>query len=217
MIWHQSISRSLLAAIALGQLVSCSGLGPSGKSLYAIDPGKPAGSLDPPAAIAREQTLQVRRVNIAPPFDGLSLVSLAPDGTYAKDVYNEWVAPPEELFSTEMVDWLSASGSFASVVDGRSAVPHRYALETSITSLCGDFHDPRKPRVVLSARVYLLDEAAGHRTVAYQNHYDISTAVTSASAQELVLGSGRAYHQLLESMTQDLSTFGKTGVAANVR
>jgi uncharacterized lipoprotein YmbA len=199
----------------MGALVSCSGLEPAGKSLYALDPGKPTtATSDPSTSASREPALQVRRVNIAPPFDGLSLVSRTRDGTYVKDFYSEWVAPPEELFSTEMVDWLNTSSVFASVVDGRSAAPHRYALETSITSLYGDFQDPHKPRVVLSARVYLLDEASGSRTVAFQNHYDISTPVAAASADELVRGSGQAYRQLLESMTRDLAAFRKTTVAA---
>jgi uncharacterized lipoprotein YmbA len=209
----QTILSCLAAVIAFGHLVSCSGLEPSGKSLYAIDAGQPAPPRDAATAATHDPPLQVRRVNIAPPFDGLSLVSREADGTYAKDSYSEWIAPPEELFSTELVDWLSASGSFGSVVDGRSAAPHRYSLETCISSLYGDFQDPHKPRVVLTARVYLLDEAMGNRSIAYQNHYDISVPVTTASAQQLVLGSGRAYRQLLESLTQDLSAYRKTAVA----
>jgi uncharacterized lipoprotein YmbA len=215
-----------MVTIASGQLVSCSNLNAANKSLYALDPGQPASPLDGqqarqvssgPASVAREQVLQVRRVNIAPPFDGPSLIHRTPDGVYVKDYYSEWVAAPEELFSTQSVNWLSASGPFATAVDGRSSAPHRFALETCITSLYGDFQDPRNPKVVLNARVYLIDDAAGNRNVAYQNHYDISIPVAGASAQQMVLGSGRAYRQLLESMTQDLFAFRKTAVAADAR
>jgi uncharacterized lipoprotein YmbA len=204
----------LIAVMFFGQVVSCSGLSPANKSLYCLDAGRPTASessqaqqITPvPAGIPREQVLQVRRVNIAPPFDGPSLVYRPPGGTYVKDYYSEWVSAPEELFTTQMVDWLSTSGPFASVVDGRSAAPHQFVLETCITSLYGDFQQPTEPKVVLTARVYLL----GDRAVAFQNHYDISIPIADASAQQMVVGSGRAYRQLLESITQDLAAARKT-------
>jgi uncharacterized lipoprotein YmbA len=213
----------LILTAALGQLVSCAGLNPANKSLYALDPGRPTTARDSPQAqqtstelgsVSREQVLQVRRVNIAPPFDGLSLIYRTPDGTCVKDYYNEWVAPPEELLSTQLVGWLSASAPFASVVDGRSAAPHRFALETCITSLYGDFQNPREPKVVLNARVYLIDDISSNRRVAYQNHYELSIPVSGASARQMVEGSGSAYRHLLEAMTQDLTAFRTTLVAA---
>jgi uncharacterized lipoprotein YmbA len=208
--------------MSFGQLVSCGGASPVNKSLYALDPGRPASDsaqqaavgLAAAAASAREQVLLVRRVNIAPPFDGTSLIHRQPGGTYVKDYYNDWVAPPEELLSADLIDWLSASGPFASVVDGRSAAPHRFVLETSISSFYGDFEDPHDAKVILSARIYLIDDTSGNHSVAFQNHYDIAVPLAHASAQELVLGSGRAYRQLLEALTQDLFAFGKTRAAA---
>jgi hypothetical protein len=119
------------------------------------------------------------------------------------------------MLSTELVDWLSASGPFELAVDGRSAAPHRFALETSITSLYGDFQDPHHPKVLLAARFYLLDDSAGPRRVAHQGRHEITIPLARASAREAVLGAGRAYRQLLESMTQDLSPFNKSAVAAN--
>lgn len=216
----------LAITVALGNAISCSNLNSGSKSMYALDPGRPAAPGDAAPAqaassafarISRDQILQVRRVAIAPPFDGPSLIYRSADGTYVKDYYNEWVAAPEELLSTEMVDWLSTLAPFPSVVDGRSGAPHRFALETSITSLYGDFQDPRKPAVALSARVYLLDESAGNRTIAYQNHYEISVPIASASAPQLVSGSDRAYRRFLESVTRDLVTFHETTVAADTR
>ncbi len=219
MIKTRTILAALLVPIALTQLISCSGMSAANKTLYALDTGKATPQPRDPSpaqpvssartSISRDQVLEVRRVNISPPFDGLSLVYRTRGGAYVKDYYNEWVAPPEELFSSQLVDCLSASGTFASVVDGRSAAPHRYALETCITSLYGDFQDPQHANIVLAARVYLLEDSAGGRRVAYQNHYDITTPLAGASARELVLGAGRAYRRLLESMTQDLSPFNK--------
>jgi hypothetical protein len=87
-------------------------------------------------------------------------------------------------------------------------------LETCITSLYGDFEDPQHAKVVLAARVYLLDDITGGHRVAYQNHYDITIALAGASAREVVLGAGRAYRQLLESMTQELSPFNKVDVVS---
>jgi hypothetical protein len=58
--------------------------------------------------------------------------------------------------------------------------PHRYALETCITALFGDFRDPRRPKVVLSARYYVLDEARGLDSVALQDRFDISVPISAA-------------------------------------
>jgi len=218
----------LIVPILFGQLVSCSSMSATNKNLYALDAGRPTPGppRDPSPAqpassssvgVARDQILQIRRVNISPPYDGLSLIYRKPDGTYAKDYYNEWAAPPEELFCTQQVDFLSASSAFPSVVDGRSAAPHRYELETCITSLYGDFRDAQHPQVVLKARVYLIDDTSGRRNVAYQNYYDISMPLAGASAHEMVLGAGCAYRQLLESIAKDLSSFSKTTVAAKVQ
>jgi uncharacterized lipoprotein YmbA len=227
MIKMRTIIACLLVTIALGVLVSCTAMDPANKSLYALDVGKaPGARRDPPPVrqvssippgVWRDQVLQIRRVNISPPYDGLSLIYRTRDGTYVKDYYNEWTAPPEELFSSQLVDYLSVSGAFASVVDGRSAAPHRFALETCITALYGDFRDPQHPNVVLAARIYLLDDSTGNRRVAYQNHYDITIPLAAASARDLVLGAGSGYRKLLESVTHDLSPFSKAAVATDGR
>lgn len=227
MIKTRIIIACLLVTIVPGLLVSCTAMGPANKSLYALDVGKGPGAPRDPLSVGqvpsirpgvwRDQALQVRRVNISPPYDGLSLIYRARDGTYVKDYYNEWAAPPEELFTSQLVDYLSLSGAFASVVDGRSAAPHRFALETCITALYGDFRDPQHPNVVLAARVYLLDDSTGNRRIAYQNHYDITIPLAGASARDLVLGAGSGYRKLLESVTHDLSPFSKTAVAGEIR
>lgn len=224
MIKMRTILACVVAPLALGQLASCSNMSESDKSLYALDAGRPSRDPSPGgevssgrAGVGRDQVLEVRRVNISPPYDGLSLIYRTRDGTYVKDYYNEWAAPPEELFSSQLVDYLSASGAFPSVVDGRSAAPHRFALETCITSLYGDFRDPQHAKVVLAARVYLLDDSSGSRRVAYQKHHDITVPLAGASAHELVLGADRAYRELLESMTRDLAPFNKATLAADGR
>jgi ABC-type uncharacterized transport system auxiliary subunit len=202
-------------AVVCGATVSCSSTRPEA-NLYAPNVGPPVPPQKTTAAaiVPRDQVLQVRRVNVAPPFDGPSLLSRKSDGTYAKDYYNQWVAPPEALFATQAVHWLSASGPFASVIDTRSTAPHRYALEISISSLYGDFQDSSEPKVVLNAHAYLIDDASRDRVIAFQKQYDLSVPVARASAQEIVVGSGRAYRQLLESVSRDLTTLHGT-VAAN--
>jgi uncharacterized lipoprotein YmbA len=212
--------------IALPQLVGCSGLSSANKSLYPLDVGKPTSAMRPSSphlvssaggSVARDQVLQIRRVNISPPYDGLSLVYRTKGGTHVKDYYNQWVAPPEELFTTQLVDYLSDSHAFASVVDSRSAAPHRFALEMCIDSLYGDFQDTQHAKVVLAARIYLIDDFAGDRRVAYQNQYDVTIPLATASAQGLAQGAGHAYRNLLESMTHELSPFNKTTLAADGR
>jgi len=222
MIKTRTILPCLVVMIALTQLAACSAMSPANKSLYALDAGKPTPSSaqlvsTAGGSAARDQVLQIRRVNISPPYDGLSLIYRTKAGTHVKDYYNQWVAPPEELFTNQLVDYLSESHAFASVVDSRSAAPHRFALETCINSLYGDFQDTQHPRVVLAARVYLIDDSAGDRRVAYQNHYDVTIPLAAASARGLAQGAGNAYRQLLESVAQDLSPFNGIALAADGR
>jgi uncharacterized lipoprotein YmbA len=208
-----------LIVLAAAHLTACGSLDKSypDKSLYGIDAGQPPipTNDDPPTRVtptsatnvSRAQVLLVRRVSISPPFDDLSLTYRDRDGKYVKDYYSNWVAPPDELLSSQLIAWLSASGPFQSVVDGRSAAPHRFALETCITSLYGDFQNPHAPKVVLHSRVFLIDESAGARSIAYQTHYEIAINIPAASAEQLVAGSSLAYRQMLQSLDRDLSTF----------
>jgi uncharacterized lipoprotein YmbA len=224
----QTILIWAFATIAVGQLVSCSGMSSANKSLYALDVGKATaaqadsfpvrpvllGQSRAGGVVSRDQVLQIRRVNISPPYDGLSLVYRTKDGTYLKDYYNEWVTAPEELFTTQLVDYLSESSAFASVVDARSSATHRYALEMCINSLYGDFQDTQHPQVVLAARFHLIDDSAGNRRVVCQKHYDITVPLATTSARDLAQGAGNAYRQLLETVTEDLFAFGRTPAAA---
>jgi uncharacterized lipoprotein YmbA len=217
---------AIATTAAISTLFSCTHASGPAKGLYALDAGQPAEmraatralhASMPAAGIPAEQIVEVRRVSIAEPFDGPALIYRTPGGTYVKDYYNEWVAPPEELLSTQLVNWLGASGPFASAVGARSAVPHRFALEVSVTNLYGDFQDHAKPAVVLGARAYLIDEASNGRTVVCQGQYDVTVPLPKASAQEMVAGSGRAYRQLLEALSKDLAAHRPAAVAVNER
>src|SRR6202012_1435478 len=121
MIQMRKIVAPLLMPIALTQAIACSQMSPANKSLYALQMPAPATATIAAdrvhdANVSADRIVQVRRVNIAQPFDGPSLVYRTQQGTFVKDYYNQWVAPPEEIFSTELVEFLSASGSFGSVV-----------------------------------------------------------------------------------------------------
>ena len=55
-----------------------------------------APAIDPTNAVASERVLGVRRLQIAPPFDGRSLVYRTGEVSYVRDPYAEFLDPPAE-------------------------------------------------------------------------------------------------------------------------
>jgi uncharacterized lipoprotein YmbA len=178
------------------------------RQLYAIDPGRPPAARPPDVAPAGAPAtaLRVRRLQVVNPYAGSGFVYRNADGTFRTDYYNGFVTAPSEQLTGAFVDWLSHSGSFASVVDSASSVPARYVLEGSVTALYGDYSDRSAPKAVIEVRLFVLDEQARGSPVAFQKEYRAAAPIKPASTSSLAKGWSESLKSILGQVDADLQS-----------
>jgi ABC-type uncharacterized transport system auxiliary subunit len=194
------------------------------RALFAIDPGPPpaaspsresgARAADPPA---RQAVLRVRRLRVLSPYDAGAFVYRAGADEFRTDYYNGFVAPPAELLTGRLIEWLARTGPFDAVVDAGSAVPARYLLEGTVTALYGDYADRAAPTAVIAIKVFVLDEsgaAGSNARIAFQKEYRAAAPIQPGTAAGLVRGWGQALRQISEELTADLPRGGSAGPPA---
>ena len=90
------------------------------------------------AAAVRYGVARVSQVSVRAPYDGDGMSVLRADGSVAADAYNLFAASPSQLLRGVVFDALSASGLFAFVVNGSSAVASDVSVELLVTRLALD-------------------------------------------------------------------------------
>ena len=94
--------------------------------------------------------LYIRPVRVAHLYDGKGFVYRRADGTYETDFYNEFAAPPDELFTEALRSWFSAPGLTLRVVDGIDKHLASLILDVRVNALFADFSEKKSPRSVLA-------------------------------------------------------------------
>lgn len=74
---------------------------------------------------ANGRVLAVRDVTPAPGLDQRGLQWLLPNGSVHVDFYNQWAVPPAQAVTTDLQQWLAASGLFSAVVGGGGGTGRR--------------------------------------------------------------------------------------------
>ena len=203
-----------LTAAACVLTASCASLSrpATDRQLFAIDPGAPPPTLArsrPPdnvltTASADGPSLRVRRLQVANPYAGSAFVYRTAGGAFRTDYYNGFIAPPAELLTGAVIDWLSRAGGFATVTDAASGVPARYVLEGSVTALYGDYADRKAPKALIRVKVFVLDEQARGPRLAFHKEYEATAPIRPASVSSLVDGWNKAARSVLEQLEADL-------------
>ncbi|HSZ56796.1 MAG TPA: ABC-type transport auxiliary lipoprotein family protein [Tepidisphaeraceae bacterium] len=191
-----------MMVLLLGWGVGCGSLSKPfpNKSLYGISAG------DPPEAAkaARPEALMVERTRVAQPYADASFVYKTGPSQFKMDYYNGFAATPDHLFGGELANWLSRSGLYSSVVTAGSVVDYRWSLESNITELYGDYTQ-NPASVVIEARFFLVNQAAGAFTVKFQKTYRETEPLSGRGADELVEGWNKAYRRILTALVSDLA------------
>jgi ABC-type uncharacterized transport system auxiliary subunit len=202
--------KSCLAGVAAALLcASCASLKQPypDKTYFAIDPGAPAGPISVPTtsqAIASYPVILVRRLSVASPYDEPLFVYKTGTNKFEKDYYNAFIAEPASLLTDDLLKWLSAEKSIGSVVAGGSSARHDLTLESNITSLYADLEKKNAPTVTVEGRFMLIDDR-NRDAIVLDKTYSVSVSATSDRPADLAVGWGAAYHQILDSLAEDLS------------
>ena len=133
--------------------------------------------------------LSIRTLQIAPPFDGRSLVYRTGDFSYERDPYAEFLSSPAEELVHSISGILSANRCFSAVVGMGSAVTPDILAEINISQLYGDIRAPGSPCAVLAMQVIFVKAKNGiPGKVILQRSYSRRIPVKSATAAAFMKG-----------------------------
>lgn len=194
----------LLLATSMGT-GGCGGLSKPypAKQLYAIGVERP----QPAPASTPSSTLRVLGVRVADPFSSREFHYRVAPNQFQQDYYATFVADPDRLLTGEIIEWMSATGQYASVVDASSPVKSDRSLQCVVTELYGDMSEPGvSPRAVIAARFFILDESEVEAKVLFSRDYRQVEPTRGSGADNLAQAWGRAMKRILEQLTTDLKS-----------
>lgn len=150
------------------------------------------------------RVLSIRTLQIAPPFDGRSLVYRTGDYSYQRDPYAEFLSSPAEELIPSISGLLSANGCFSAVVGMGSAVIPNTLAEINISQLYGDIRTPGSPYAVLAMQVVFVNAKSGiPGQVILQRSYSRRIPVNSATAAAFMKGWNEALVQIFGEVASD--------------
>ena len=157
-----------------------------------------------PAAKALPDALRVRLFRAASPFSGTQLVYRRDDVTFETDFYNEFLAPPAGMITSQTERWLAAAGIVANVVNASSRAATRYTLEGNVTALHGDYTQPTSPAAVMEVQLAVLDNAGADTAVVFHKTYRKAVPLKSDAPPDLVRGLNACLAGILSELESDL-------------
>lgn len=148
--------------------------------------------------------LSIRTLQIAPPFDGRSLVYRTGDFSYERDPYAEFLSSPAEELVHSISGILSAERCFSAVVGMGSAVTPDILAEMNISQLYGDIRVPGSPCAVLAMQVIFVKAKNGMPDkVILQRSYSRRIPVKSATAAAFMKGWNKALVEICAEAASD--------------
>ena len=192
----------LLPATALGSLSACAGgLWPSPSPLptrYAwaasAPPQQPPG---PVRAAPGRPVLLLAPPSAAAELQGSDLLYLSPSGVLQPYAHSSWSAPPAQALPALLQPPLAASGAFAAVLSGSSAVRPDLRLETHLGRLQ---HEPGSGQMVVALDAVLI-HVATRRPLATRS-FLLRQSVSQANAAGAVAAAQQLGAQLAAAVAQ---------------
>lgn len=148
--------------------------------------------------------LEIRTLQIAPPFDGRSLIYRTGEFSYQRDPYAEFLGLPAEGLVGPVSEMLRRDGGFSEVVQPGSAVQPDALVEITISQLYGDIRKRRSPFAVLAMQLTFVDATNGlPGRVILQRNYSRRIPISSTTPAVLMEGWNQALVGILAEATSD--------------
>jgi len=193
-----------LLVVALLALVStlsgCLSRSPINKQTFAFNVPVPAASV----GAAGNQVVGVRRLEIAPPFDGRALVYRTGENAYERDSYAEFLGSPAGELAASVGGLLLQDGCFSAVSSVGSALKPDVLVEVYISELYGDIRQPGKPAAVLAMQVVFTEaknEMPGK--VILQRSYSRRIPIKSTTPAALMEGWNQGMIEIFAQVASD--------------
>lgn len=157
---------------------------------------------------AGDLDLQIRRLNIAAPFDNQSFIYRTGEYTYETDPYAQFLAPPQDcLLKAVRTDW-RRDGVFRDVVEPGSALKPNIIAEITVSQLYGDFRHLAAPAAVLGMRFvfFAVQQDSEPGKVLLQAHYEKRIPVRHRTADAVMAGWNQGLEEILATVAKDLKS-----------
>ncbi len=196
--------KQILFSIAVLSLTSCSlpTRGPVPHVSWMVAPERTAA----PLKTRSDLWLKIGNVNVAPPFDGKSLVYRLGDQRYEKDFYNVYSVIPSEMIASAERQWFNKANIFAATMgQGDSFFPF-YTLQLTVNEFYGDYRV--KPEAVVSVEFFLSVTNAGKTNpLIGANRYSKRVALKDNTPETLVIGQQQALEEIFQEYETQLSKY----------
>lgn len=169
---------------------------------------------NPPA----NRLLGIRSLQIAPPFDGRSLVYRTADFSYERDPYAEFLSSPAQELAASIGGILTSDGCFGAVVEMGSAAKPDTLVEINVSQLYGDIRNPASPCAVLAMQAIFVKATNGlPGNVILQRSYSRRIRVGSATAAAFLKGWNEALVDIFAEVKSDLRSRENSGFGTDDR
>ncbi len=192
-------STSATASAATSATESSSPAGSPSTSPSSESPAVPT----PARANAQIPLIRVHPINVSPPYDGLAFVRQVGPSRYRTDYYNNWVASPSILLTSDLDDALDRGGVVRTILPGSTAHA-QLTLDADATQFLIDVTTASRPRAVLAVRFFVVREYSDGQTIVLDRSFrETSDAASDAPADDAA-AIGRAYGQVLQDFSSAL-------------
>ena len=156
-------------------------------------------------APASVRVLAIRKLQIAPPFDGRSFVYRTGEFSYERDPYAGFIGLPADILAGPIAELLHGDGGFSAVVKMGSAARPDTLIEINITELYGDIRKPGSPSAVLAMQVILTEAKNGlPGKVILQENYSRRIPMKSTAPAALMAAWNEALVEIFADIASDL-------------
>jgi cholesterol transport system auxiliary component len=158
-----------------------------------------------PTNITISRVLAIRKLDVAAPFEGRSLVYRTGESAFVRDPYAEFLENPRDTLIVIIREWLRNHDIFAAVVEPGSALKPDTIAEIAVMRLYGDFRQPKRPAAILTMRFLFFDATnAIPGRVLLEREYTRSIALNLATPAALLEGWNQGLAQILTEVSADL-------------
>jgi len=192
--------RLLLASLSLGLLCGC--LSRPSLSVQSFSFAAPPVTGTSPT---NAPVLQIRRLQVASPYDSQSFTYRTGEFSYERDPYAQFLVPPAESFTAALRAYLRQSGIFSAVVEPGTGLKPDSLVDVTVDQLYGDFRSQATPAAVLAMHFTFFTASHGlPGRVILQKEYTRRVPLKARTARAVMAAWNEGLEQIMAEVNSDL-------------
>ena len=151
------------------------------------------------------QVVSLKKVDVAPQFDGKSLLYRTGEHELERDPYASFAASPGDMLTAAIREYLRSSRYVRDVVEPGGEIPADLVIEVYASELSGDFRKADDAAGVLGLQFLVLPaRTASDPAPLLRKEYTRRNRVARRSADEVVLAWNQDLSQVMQDFLRDL-------------